>query len=109
VLPVLDVDGVVGGVVVVDDVLSVDVVVIAVVSAGCSSAFAHAASASARARENATDGRMTFISGFPLGVYARFDFPMMLLVVKRSAQVQAPYARAGKPARSLMRPGGRGL
>ena len=53
---------VVGGVVVV--VVAVVLVVTEVVSAGRSSTFAHAASA--RARENATDGRMTFISEFPV-------------------------------------------
>jgi hypothetical protein len=67
VLPVLDVGGVVvGGFVFVVDLLSVEVVVIEVLSTGCSSTFAHAASA--RTRENATDGRMTLISGFLLGV-----------------------------------------
>lgn len=70
-LPVLEVGGVVGGLVVVVDVLSVAVVVIEVVSAGRSSVFAHAASA--KAREKTMEGRMKCMQDPQIDVFVRSD------------------------------------
>jgi hypothetical protein len=81
---------VVGGFVVVTDELSVVVVVIDVVSAGRSSVFAHAASA--RARENMTEGRMKCIQVPRLTVLFALTTEE-LLVAQRWGPLQAPYER----------------